>query len=207
MNKIKEIVDYLDFIIPNPVCELEFNKDYELLIAVMLSAQTTDKRVNSVTKVLFKKYSDLESLSNADVIDIQNIIKPLGTYTKKSKNVVVIAKKLLEDCNGQVPNNREYLETLPGVGRKTTNVVLGMLYEVPCIAVDTHVERVSKRLKLAYQNDDVLTVEKKLLKKFPKNKLCRLHHQLLLFGRYYCTARNPSCKVCGLKKFCREKRD
>ena len=147
-----KITDYLDELFPNPKCELDYNKDYELLIAVMLSAQTTDKRVNMVTKVLFDKYRSLEELSNADINDIINIIKPIGTFNKKAMNIINISKSLLKDKNGVVPNDRTYLESLSGVGRKTTNVVLSNLYNVPCIAVDTHVSRVSKRLGLVSKN-------------------------------------------------------
>lgn len=200
---MNEIVAYLDKLIPNPVCELEFQKDYELLIAVMLSAQTTDRRVNMVTKVLFQKYPTLEFLSKANLEDVKAIIKPIGTYHKKASNLIVIAKSLLEEQAGIVPNNRVYLESLPGVGRKTTNVVLSILYQVPCIAVDTHVSRVSKRLGLAKENDDVLAIERKLTKKIPKENQNRMHHQLVLFGRYYCKAQNPLCDGCQLKSQCR----
>ena len=200
---MKEIIDYLDELIPNPKCELNYNKDYELLIATMLSAQTTDKRVNEATKVLFKKYPNLESLRKADINDIINIIKPIGTYNKKAKNIIDIANKLKEK-NDIVPNDREFLESLPGVGRKTTNVVLSNIYNVPCIAVDTHVHRVSIRLGIANKNDDVYTTEKKLSKKFKDYDLCRLHHQLVLFGRYYCKAINPKCENCKLKNICKK---
>lgn len=195
----------MDELFPNPRCELNYNKDYELLIAVMLSAQTTDKRVNMVTSTLFNKYPSLKEIKNADINDIIEIIKPIGTFNKKASNVKEIATRLLDDYNGIVPNDRKYLESLPGVGRKTTNVVLANLYNVPCIAVDTHVSRVSVRLKLAKSNDDVLTIEKKLTKKFPKDKLVSLHHQLVLFGRYYCKAINPDCTNCKLKDICRRK--
>lgn len=198
-----QITDYLDELFPNPRCELNYNKDYELLIAVMLSAQTTDKRVNMVTNVLFNKYDTLEKLANADVDDIKEIIKPIGTFNKKALNIIDISKSLLEEYNGIVPNNRKYLESLSGVGRKTTNVVLSNLFNVPCIAVDTHVSRVSKRLGIAKDSDDVLTIEKKLNKKFDKDKLSRLHHQLVLFGRYYCKAVNPLCENCKLKDMCK----
>ena len=201
-----KITDYLDELFPNPHCELEFNKDYELLIAVMLSAQTTDKRVNMVTDILFKKYDTLEKLSKADINDIKEIIKPIGTFNKKAKNIISISKSLLEDKNGIVPNDREYLESLSGVGRKTTNVVLSNLYDVPCIAVDTHVSRVCKRLGIADINDDVLEIEKKLNEKFSKKQLSRLHHQLVLFGRYYCKAKVPLCENCKLKNICKEKK-
>ena len=141
--KINEIINYLDEIIVDPKCELNYYKDYELLIAVMLSAQTTDKRVNGVTSILFKKYNSLEALANADVNDIIDIIRSIGTFNKKALNVIEIAKSLLNNYNGVVPNNRDYLESLPGVGRKTTNVVLSELFNEPCIAVDTHIKRVS----------------------------------------------------------------
>ena len=197
------IENYLDELFPNPRCELNYTKDYELLLATMLSAQTTDKRVNEVTKILFKKYPTVKDLSKANIIDIQNIIRPIGTYHKKSENLIEIAKRLDKDYNGRLPNNRNYLESLLGVGRKTANVVLSNIFNVPCIAVDTHVSRVSKRLNLAKENDDPLKIEEKLTKKFKKEDLCKRHHQLVLFGRYYCLARNPKCENCKLKEICK----
>ena len=196
--------DKLDLMIPDARCELNYNKDYELLIATVLSAQCTDKRVNEVTNVLFSKY-DLEGLKKASKKDIESIIRSCGSYTKKAAYIKEIATKLLEECNGKVPNNREYLEQLPGVGRKTTNVVLSNLFDVPTIAVDTHVERVSKRLKIARKNDDVLTVEKKLMKMIPKDKWSRSHHQMVLFGRYICKARGPLCEECAFYNDCNSK--
>lgn len=204
MNKEKEILNYLNEIIPNPVCELNYNKDYELLLAVMLSAQTKDARVNKVTKVLFSKYDSLEKLKNASIKDIENIIKELGNYHKKAEGVINIAKILDEKYDGKVVNNREILESLPMVGRKTTNVVLSELFNEPTIAVDTHVERVSKRLGIAKKDDDVLKVEEKLKRNFDKDIWGRLHKQLVLFGRYHCTSRNPSCDNCKLKKYCKK---
>ena len=203
IGSTKMIKKYLDELIPNPWCELNYNKDYELLLATMLSAQTTDRRVNEVTKILFKKYSNLNQLAEANIEDVKEIIRPLGTYNIKAKNLIGIAKKLVSDYQGKLPNNRQYLEGLPGVGRKTTNVVLSNIFDEPCIAVDTHVSRVSKRLKLANSKDSVLTIEKKLTEKFKKEDLCKLHHQLLLFGRYYCTARNPKCNNCKLQEICK----
>ena len=200
MNKIE---DYLDELFPNPRCELNYNKDYELVLATMLSAQTTDKRVNMVTDVLFRKYPSLEALSKAKKEDIIKIIKPIGTFNKKADNVIEIAKSLLKEKKGKVPNDRIYLESLPGVGRKTTNVVLSNLFNEPCIAVDTHVARVSKRLGLAKEKDDPLTIEKKLNKKFKKEDLSKRHHQMVLFGRYHCLARNPKCDACKLKDICK----
>ena len=187
MNKEKEILNYLNEIIPNPVCELNYNKDYELLLAVMLSAQTKDARVNKVTKVLFNKYDSLKKLKEANIKDIENIIKELGNY------------------NGKVVNNRKVLENLPMVGRKTTNVVLSELFNEPTIAVDTHVERVSKRLGLVKKDDDVIKIEEKLKRKFDKNIWSKLHKQFVLFGRYYCKAVKPLCEDCKLKDICRKK--
>jgi len=205
MNK-ERIFNYLEELITNPICELNFDADYELLIAVMLSAQTTDKRVNIVTKVLFSKYSTLEELSKANIEDVKTIIKSLGTYSKKAYNVITICNRLLNESAGIVPNNRDFLESLPGVGRKTTNVVLGILYNVPCIAVDTHVARVAVRLGFAKEGDSVYTIEQKLTKKIPKDNMIRIHHQLLLFGRYYCKAIKPECQTCKLYDICKEKR-
>jgi len=205
-NKVEVIGTYLDKLFPNPRCELIYHKDYELLIAVMLSAQTTDKRVNSVTPVLFSTYPTLEDLMGAKVKDVQEIIKPIGTYHRKAQYVIDIARRLVEECDGRIPNDRALLETFPGVGRKTTNVVLSNIYDVPAIAVDTHVHRVSKRLGLAMGKDDVLEIEKKLMRKFPKSEWSRRHHQLVLFGRYYCKAVRPECKTCALLEICKEKK-
>lgn len=200
--KSEEIIRVLDIYYPDARCELNYHKDYELLISTVLSAQCTDKRVNMVTKVLFEKY-DLKGLKEADTKDIESIIRPCGSHTKKARYIKTIATRLIEDYNGIVPNNREYLESLPGVGRKTCNVVLSNLYNLPAIAVDTHVSRVSIRLGLAKERDNVSIIEQKLMKKFPKDKWSRLHHQLVLFGRYQCTARNPKCEDCLLKKQCK----
>ena len=197
------LIKGLDILFPDARCELLYNKDYELLIATVLSAQCTDKRVNEVTKDLFHKY-DIFTLKDASLKDIENIIRPCGSYTKKAFYLQTIAKRLVEDYEGKVPNNREYLESLPGVGRKTCNVVLANLYDVPTIAVDTHVARVSKRLGFAKKNDDVFTIEKKLMKKFPKELWSRLHHQLVLFGRYKCKSIKPECQDCIFKDYCLE---
>ena len=204
MMKSSEIVLYLDKIIPNPKCELEYDKDYELLIATMLSAQTTDKRVNMVTRILFKKYPSLEALNEASLDDLIEIIKPVGTFNKKAINIKMIVKDLLEKSEGKVPNDRIFLESLSGVGRKTANVVLSNLFDEDCIAVDTHVSRVSKRLGIANEEDGVYEIEDKLNKFFRGKKLRRIHHQLVLFGRYNCKAIKPMCENCGLKKYCKK---
>lgn len=200
---ISKILDYLDELYPNPKCELEYTKDYELLIAIVMSAQTTDKRVNMVNKVLFKKYQSVKELSEASLEDIEKIIKPIGTYKKKAVFIKEIATKLINDNIKVIPNNREYLSTFPGVGRKTINVFLSVIYNEPLVAVDTHVNRVSKRLKLAKDGDDVLEVEKKLMKKIPKDKWNKVHHQLVFFGRYKCKSISPLCTDCKLKDICK----
>lgn len=201
-----EVYDILDYYIPNPKCELNYSSPFELLIATILSAQCTDKRVNIVTKELFKKY-DINTLANASKKDIEDIIRSCGSYSKKSEYIITVSKRLLTDYNGMVPNDRKYLESLPGVGRKTTNVVLKNIYNEPSIPVDTHVERVSKRLGFARVNDSVTITEKKLMKKIPKDKWNRVSEQILLFGRYYCTSKNPKCLDCKFKNCCKYKKN
>lgn len=204
MNRVEEVNLYLDELYPNAYCELNYEKDYELLLAVMLSAQTTDKRVNQVTKVLFKKYDTLEKLKNANLNDLENILKEIGTYHKRAIFVKEIATKLVDDYNGIMPKKRKELELLPGVGRKTINVVLGELGIEPNIAVDTHVERVSKRLGLSKEKDSVLEVEIKLKRKFKREEWVKKHHQLIFFGRYHCKAIKPECENCKLKSICKK---
>ncbi len=192
---INDLKAKLDIMVPDPKCELIYTKDYELLIAVMLSAQCTDKRVNMVTKELFQEYT-LNDLSNIDVKILEKELHSLGSYTKKAIYTKEIATKLLKDYNGHVPNNREYLEALPGVGHKTANVVLAELFNVPTMAVDTHVTRVANRLTLVKNTNDVNKIENKLMKLFNKDEYNRVNHQLLLLGRYTCTAKNPKCSSC-----------
>ena len=199
---MNNILDLLDNMIPNPKCELNYSKDYELLIATILSAQCTDKRVNSVTEILWEKY-DIFSLAKEDVKVIENIIKPCGTQVKKAMFIKEVANRLVKDFNGIVPNDRKYIESLPGVGHKTCNILLSNIYNVPAMAVDTHVTRVSKRLGFANNNDNVLQIEKKLMKKIPKDEWVRRHHQLVLFGRYICKAIKPDCNNCLLKDYCK----
>ncbi len=201
-SKVEKIVTYLDELYGNAKCELDYNLDYELLIATVLSAQCTDKRVNMVTKDLWQKY-DLKGLSMASLEDIMAVIRPVGNFRKKAFYLKSIAQRLILDCDGKVPNDFSYLSSLPGVGRKTINVVLANLYDVPSIAVDTHVFRVSKRLGLAYFSDSVLEVEEKLMKKISKDRWILFHHQMVLFGRYKCRAVKPLCADCHLKDICK----
>ena len=205
MKKYNEIFKYLDALIPNPKCELNYFNDYSLLIAIMLSAQTKDSRVNEVTKILFNKYQNLNELKNANYDDVKDIIKPLGNYHKKAANVIAIAKRINEEFNDIVPQEREILETFPGVGRKTVNVFYVEYLRFPAMPVDTHVERVSKRLGLVSNKANVLEIEKKLTKNIKQEELGRRHRQLVLFGRYFCTSKKPLCPSCQLKNICKYK--
>ena len=202
----KLIEEYLDYLFPNPKCELVYHTDYELLMAVVLSAQSTDKRVNTVTPIIFKRYFTLKELKEADLRDLEDIIRPVGSFRKKASYIKDIATILVDEFNGIVPRDRDILMKFPGVGRKTINVFLSEYYNEPAIAVDTHVERISKRLGIASKNDDVLKVEKKLMKFFKKEEWGRRHLQLVLFGRYYCKAIKPECRDCRLKDICKEKK-
>lgn len=198
------IDNYLDELFPNPFCELVYNNDYQLLMAIVLSAQSTDKRVNSVTPILFSRYSSLEDIRRADLKDLEVIIRPIGSYRKKSFYLKEIAGILVEQYNGVVPQNYEDLIKLPGVGRKTANVFLSEYYNYPAIAVDTHVERVSKRLGLADDSDSVLDIEQKLMNYFLRNDWSKRHLQLVLFGRYKCKAVKPMCDGCMLHSICKK---
>ena len=181
MKRIELIENYLDELYREPKCELNYNKDYELLISVMLSAQTTDKRVNEVTNNMWTKYPTLESLKEADLNDLKNILRPLGNFNKKAEYTKRIATNIVDKYKGIMPRTRNKLESLPGVGRKTVNVVFAELSIEPQIAVDTHVERVSKRLNLAKKDDNVLEIEKHLRRIFKKVDWSKRYLQLVLF--------------------------
>ncbi|MBQ6335157.1 MAG: endonuclease III [Erysipelotrichaceae bacterium] len=202
MKKTELIIKSLDELFPDAHCELEHKSDFELLIAVVLSAQTTDQRVNSVTPDLFERYPDAKSLAKAKLEDVEDIIRPIGLYHNKAINIIKLSNALVDRFDGQVPSNREELEALPGVGRKTANVILSNCFDVPAFAVDTHVSRVSKRLGIADEDDDVNKIEEKLMRSFPKDKWGRLHHQFIFFGRYKCKAVKPDCADCPLKSIC-----
>lgn len=201
-SKIKYILEQLDILFPDAKGELDHSNNFELLIAVVLSAQTTDVAVNIVTKDLFSHYPTPNDLANAKLEDVMKLINRIGLYRNKSKNIIELSKILVDKYNGEVPNTREALESLPGVGRKTANVVLSIAFNVPAIAVDTHVARVSKRLGLVDEDDSVLEIEHKLMNLFPKDKWIKLHHQLILYGRYYCPARKLKENKCVFKEFC-----
>ena len=197
-------LENLNRLYPDAHCELNHKDSFELLIAVVLSAQTTDVSVNRVTPALFEKYPDALSLSEASEEDVMRLIHSIGLYKNKSRNIINLAKELVKRFDGEVPSKREELESLPGVGRKTANVVLSNCFDYPAFAVDTHVSRVSKRLMIARKDDDVLTIEKKLMKFFPRNCWSRLHHQFIFFGRYKCKAKNPECTDCPFRDSCRK---
>ncbi len=192
----------LDELYPDAHCELDHKNDFELLVAVVLSAQTTDERVNSVTPFLFARYPDAFELSGAKQTDVEKIIKPIGLYRNKAINIIKLSKILVDEFEGVVPSDRKDLESLPGVGRKTANVILNNCFDVPAFAVDTHVSRVSRRLGIADDEDDVEKIEEKLMNYFPKDKWGKLHHQFIFFGRYKCKAAKPDCSDCPLKKIC-----
>lgn len=186
----EEVLDILFTEYPNPETELNYKDTFSLLISVILSAQATDISVNKVTPVLFAAYPDPYHLAKADINDVMELLKTIGLYKNKSKFIIEASKKIVEDFKGEVPQTREELVTLPGVGRKTANVVLAEGFGIPAIAVDTHVSRVAKRLGWADEKDDVVKIEKKLMDIIPKERWRDAHHQLLLFGRYYSTARD-----------------
>jgi endonuclease-3 len=192
----------LDELYPDAHCELNHRNNFELLIAVVLSAQTTDERVNSVTPFLFEKYPDAFKLANAKQSDVEKIIKPIGLYRNKAINIIKLSRILMDKYKGIVPSGRNDLQSLPGVGRKTANVILSNCFNVPAFAVDTHVSRVSRRLGIADMEDDVDIIEEKLMNYFPKNKWGKLHHQFIFFGRYRCKAVRPECGDCPLQSIC-----
>ena len=204
-TNIKPLLDYLDEILPTAKCELLYTKDYELVIAVMLSAQTTDKSVNAVTPILFKKYPTLDALYDAPLEDIEEIIKPIGLYKNKAKNLKGIVKDLKERFNGVVPSNKDELMTLPGVGNKTAGVIRAEIFQIPDLPVDTHILRISKRLNLAKKDDEPIDAERKLKKIIPEERWIKSHHQLIHFGRYYCMARSPKCENCKISDMCANK--
>lgn len=199
MNRFLEVFEEM---YPTADCELVHQNVFELLIAVMLSAQTTDKSVNNLTKDLFVKYKNPTDFLNADISELEQDLRRIGLYKNKAKNIKLTSEILLNKYNSDVPSTREELIELPGVGRKTANVVLSVGFHIPAIPVDTHVERVSKRLGLAKEKDSVLTVEKKLQKIIPEELWNKSHHQFIFFGRYHCTAKKPNCDVCKLQNEC-----
>ena len=201
-DKFKEIYDILLDMFPDAHCELNYNNVYELTVAVMLSAQTTDKAVNLITPNLFKHYPTIFDLSKASLKDVENDIKRIGLYHNKAINIINMAKIVVEKYGGEIPGNLDKLKSLPGIGQKTANVVLTEWFKVPRIPVDTHVERVSKRLDIVNSDASVIQVENTLMSLMPEENYHMGHHLLLFLGRYHCLSRNPKCDGCPLKKYC-----
>lgn len=198
-----KILTIIEQMFPNAHGELVWETPFQLLVATILSAQATDKGVNKATPALFLAYPTVEKMAEADVTDVEHYVKTIGLYRTKARNIVRTAQMLIENFDGQLPKDKVLLQTLPGVGRKTANVVLAEAYGIPGIAVDTHVERVSKRLNLVSQNASVLDVEKKLMMTIPEEKWVQSHHLLIFFGRYHCTAKNPKCENCPVLDYCK----
>lgn len=202
-QRMNFFLNYLQQLFPDAHCELNYRFDYELLIAVMLSAQATDKSVNKATEKLFNRYPTLLELSQARVDEVEQIIKFLGMFKQKSQRVVDIAKKLVTEFDGKVPKEKDTLTTFPGVGNKTANVVRAEFFKLNELPVDTHVERVAKRLRFANVNDSTLIVEQKLKKLVSSSIQIKTHHQMIFFGRYFCKSINPNCSMCLMCKECR----
>ncbi|WP_445492243.1 endonuclease III [Niallia sp. 03133] len=203
-EEIRNCLDQMGEMFPDAHCELVHSNPFELVIAVALSAQCTDVLVNKVTKTLFEKYKKPEDYLRVSLEELQQDIRSIGLYRNKAKNIQKLCQMVLEEYNGEIPQDRDELINLPGVGRKTANVVVSVAYQIPAIAVDTHVERVSKRLGFCRWKDSVLEVEKTLMKKIPKEEWSVTHHRLIFFGRYHCKAQNPQCTECPLLTLCRE---
>ena len=199
-----EILDQLEIMFPDAHCELIHKNPFELLVAVVLSAQTTDNAVNKVTPALFESFPDPKTMANADIKDIEDKIKRIGLYRNKARSIQNLSKSLLTSFDGNVPQSMKDLTSLAGVGRKTANVVRSVCFDIPSIAVDTHVERISKRLGFAFKKDSVLVVEQKLQKAIPQERWIKTHHQMIFFGRYHCKSINPDCQHCSLIDICKE---
>lgn len=203
-TQIRYCLDKIGEMFPDAHCELNHSNPFELVIAVSLSAQCTDALVNRVTKNLFEKYTTPEDYLSVSLEELQNDIRSIGLYRNKAKNIQNLCRMVLDKYNGQIPRDRDELINLPGVGRKTANVVVSVAFGVPALAVDTHVERVCKRLAICRWKDSVLEVEKTLMQKIPRSEWSITHHRLIFFGRYHCKAQNPQCEVCPLIDLCRE---
>ena len=198
-----DIINVLKKTYPEAKCSLDFNKPFELVVAVMLSAQCTDERVNKTTPALFSKYPTIESFANADITDLEKMIHPCGFYKNKAKNIIETAKKVLNDFGGIVPSNMEDLLTLPGVGRKSANVIMLEVFGIAQgVAVDTHCKRISNRLGLSKESDPT-KIEFDLIQKFPPETLKDVNHLFMYFGRDICIARKPKCEQCPLRNFCK----
>lgn len=204
--EITEILDELDHLYPQAHCELDHRNAYEMAVAVILSAQTTDASVNRVTPALFAKYPTIASLAEGNLKEIETYISSLGLYHNKAKSIQGFAKGVMENFDGVIPQTMDALTSLPGVGRKCANVIQSECFGLPSLAVDTHVSRVSKRLGLAYQKDDPAAIERKLKRRIPQERWTKTHHQMIFFGRYLCHAQRPECSRCPFVSICHEKK-
>lgn len=206
MNKkerYKFVIDWFQQNNPNAETELNYSNPYELLVAVILSAQCTDKRVNMVTPALFKKFPTPQKLAKAEFDDVEPLVRSISFANNKTRHLIGMAKMLVDNFNGEVPDNMEDLVTLPGVGRKTANVIISVVFDQPGMAVDTHVFRVSARIGLTINAKTPLQTEQQLVANIPQELLAVAHHWLILHGRYICVARRPKCEQCGLKPACK----
>ncbi len=201
-ERFEKIIDYFSKHQPVAETELQYKNPYQLLVAVILSAQCTDKRVNMVTPALFKAFPKAEVLAQAGSEEVFEYIRSISYPNNKAKHLVGMAKMLVHDFKGIVPSDVDELQKLPGVGRKTANVIASVVYEKPAMAVDTHVFRVSNRLGLTTNSKTPLETEKQLVKYIPEGKIAIAHHWLILHGRYICLARNPKCEICPLTQWC-----
>lgn len=199
-----EILDILEGLFPEAKAELNYDNPYQLAIAVILSAQTTDISVNKVTPALFQAYPHPQDLAKASLTEIESFIKTLGLFRNKAKALKGFGQALMDHHEGQLPNNRVDLEKLPGIGRKTANVILSVAFSIPAIAVDTHVHRTAKRLYLAKKDATVWETEQALMRKIAENRWNKAHHLLIFFGRYLCKAQNPQCSICPFTENCRD---
>ena len=206
-ERLKKILAIIGEMYPEARGELEWETPFQLLIAVILSAQTTDKAVNKITPNLWKKYPEIADLANANLEDVEDCLRTIGLYKNKAKNIVKTARAILRDFDGKVPKTHKELESLPGVGRKTANVVLAAVYGIPSIAVDTHVSRIAKRLNISAPDADVTEIEQDLMKKIPKKDWILTHHRLIFFGRYHCLAKKPKCDICPVQAYCKYYKD
>lgn len=203
-SQIRFCLDKMGEMFPEAHCELVHSNPFELVIAVSLSAQCTDALVNKVTRDLFQKYKTPEDYLAVSLEELQQDIRSIGLFRNKAKNIQKLCRMIIDEYGGEIPQDRDELTKLPGVGRKTANVVVSVAFGVPAIAVDTHVERVSKRLAFCRWKDSVLEVEKALMKKVPKEEWSVTHHRMIFFGRYHCKAQSPQCEICPLLELCRE---
>ena len=202
-ERYQYVIDWFLQHMPDPETELHYTNPYELLVAVILSAQCTDKRVNLVTPTIFERFPTPDLLAKAEFEDIEPIIRSVSFANNKSRHLLGMAKMLIADFDGEVPDNVEDLEKLPGVGRKTANVITSVIHQQPNMAVDTHVFRVSARIGLTTNAKNPLQTEKQLIANIPEELIHKAHHWLILHGRYICLARRPKCEICGLRPACK----